>query len=83
MSAIRAELIEYINHLPDYKLVALKPMFEMISTDEVAIIEKINFDDLEPDEKEAIIQGRKEFERGETVSFEDIDWDNLENMDLD
>ena len=34
-------------------------------------IEVVDFDDLEEDEKAAIIQGRKEEENGETVDFED------------
>lgn len=83
MSAIRAELLNYINQLPDYKLVALKPMFEMISTDEVTIIEKINFEDLEDDEKQAVLQGREDFKNGKTFRHEDIDWDNLDNLNLD
>jgi len=34
-------------------------------------IEKVSFDDLTEDEKKAIIQGRKEYENGECVDFED------------
>lgn len=83
MSAIKTELIDYINKLPDYKLIALKPMFQMISTDELAIIEKIRFDDLEEDERQAILQSRKEFENGEYYSHDEIDWDNLDKMNLD
>ncbi len=83
MSALQAELINYISKLPDYKLMALKPMFEMISTDEVTIIEKLNFDELEEDEKQAILQGREDINRGKTYTFDEIDWDNLDKMDLD
>jgi len=82
MSTIKAELINYINNLPDYKLFALKPMFEMILTDEVAIIEKVNFEELDEEEKQAILQGRKDFEKGDTFSHDEIDWENLEKMDL-
>jgi len=80
MSVIRAELIDYINKLPDYKLFALKPMLEMISTDEVTIIEKISFDELDEDEKQAILQGRVDFESGKVFAHDEIDWDNLDKI---
>ena len=83
MSTIKAELIDYISNLPDYKLVALKPMLELISTDEVTIIEKINFDELEEDEKQAIVQGKADYKKGNTFAHDTIDWDNLDKMDLD
>lgn len=57
-------------------------MVEMISTDEVTIIEKVNFDDLEEDEKEAVIQGRKDFKNGDTFKHDEIDWDDLDKLDL-
>ena len=75
MSAIKQELISYINNLPDYKLYAFKPMFELVSLDEVIEIEKVDFDDLDDDDKLAVLQAREEYLRGETVAHEDIDWD--------
>ena len=45
-------------------------------------LEKINFDDLEEDEKQAILQGREDYKNGDTYSSNEIDWDNLDKMDL-
>jgi len=61
MSAIREKLIDYINMIPEYKLTPLEPLLEFLS-DEM-YIEKVGFDDLDEDEKEAVIQGRAEYAR--------------------
>jgi hypothetical protein len=74
MSVIKERIINYIKELPDYKLIPLQPLLEML-IDDISYIEKVDFEDLDEDEKLAIVKGREEFNRGETVSLEDIDWD--------
>ena len=44
---------------------------------------EMSFDDLEEDEKEAIMEAKSEDARGETFAHEEIDWDNIESMNLD
>jgi len=70
MSALKEELISYINDIPDNKLQAIKPLLYLLPSDSMTI-EKVSFDDLTEDEKEAVIQGRKEYENGECTDFED------------
>ncbi len=43
----------------------------------------IEEDEATPDEIEAIAAGRKEFREGKFFRDEDIDWDNLDKLDLD
>ena len=57
-------------------------MLEMLSTDKVTIIEKINFEDLDEDEKQAILLGNDQIKNGEYFTHDEIDWDNLDSMDL-
>ena len=82
MSALKDELTGLINSIPDEKLAAIKPLLAMIYEDTV-IIEPIFFDDLEEDEKEAITKAKSEDAHGETFAHEEIDWDNIESMNLD
>ena len=81
VSAVKLQLINYINELPEYKLISLEPLLKMLVTDTFHI-ENIQFNDLEEDEKEAVIKSLEEFENGETYDADDIDWDNLENLVL-
>ncbi len=73
MSALKNELINYINIISDEKLIAIKPLLYMLSNDTL-IIEKLSFDDLSDTEKASIIQSEYEYSNGETVSHNDIDW---------
>lgn len=74
MTALKQNLIDYIKDIPDEKLIAIKPLLYMLYHDTV-VIEKVNFDDLTPDEKKAIEEAEKEMAAGEYVRHEDIDWD--------
>ena len=73
MSALRDELVGYLNAIPDDKLVVLKPLLHMLSN-ELYDIERVHFSDLSSEERKAIEQAEHEYEIGETVSHEDIDW---------
>ena len=46
-------------------------------------IEKVTFEELDEEEKHAIIQGREDFKNGDTFSDDEIDWDNLDKMNLE
>ena len=74
MTVLKRELIEYINDIPDEKLIAIKPLLHMLMEDTM-LIEEVDYDDLTEDEKESVIQAELEYARGETIKHEDINWD--------
>lgn len=74
MTGLRAELIDYINDIPDEKLLAIKPLLSMLSKDTLSI-EKVSFEDLTDYERASVIQAEKDFINGETVSHNAINWD--------
>ena len=53
------------------------------SLDVAESLEKVRFDKLDEDEKQAILQGREDYKNGNTYSLNEIDWDNLDKMDLE
>ena len=67
MSELRAEVLEYIDNLSDYKLAALKPILTLL-VDEPLVIET----DLTDEEKEIIRQGREEYKKGGYVSLKSL-----------
>jgi hypothetical protein len=71
MTALRKQMHEYIDNIPESKLLILKPLFHLVS-EEVVYVEPISFGDLEEDEKAAVIQGRKDYEEGLYTDFEDV-----------
>ena len=64
MSAIRQEIHDYIDDIPDSKLEALKPLLALL-LDDMAIIET----DLTEEEKNIIREGREEYKKGGFVSL--------------
>ena len=42
---------------------------------EFSKIEVVELKDLSEEDREDILQAREEYARGETIAFEDIDWD--------
>ena len=72
MSALRAEVIEYVNLIPEEKLPAIKPLLFMLSSEQDAILEKLSDDDLTDEEREAFERADAEFARGETIDLEDV-----------
>jgi len=71
MSAIRTQLINYINEIPDYKLESIKPLLKMLHDDTV-FIEKISFNDLSVEDKEDVLQAREDLIKGHAVSLSSI-----------
>ena len=59
MSELRAEVLEYIDLLPDSKLEALRPILRLLTND-APIVET----DLTDEEKEIIRAGREEYKAG-------------------
>lgn len=82
MSALKTQLKDIIDGLPDEKLAAIKPLLNMIY-DDTAVIEKVDFDNLNEDEKAAVIESRRQIANGEFYRADEIDWDNLDKLDLD
>ena len=74
MSALKTELMNYIDTIPDEKLMAIKPLLFMLSNDSF-VLETISFDDLTDDEKISVMQAEQDFINGETVNHNDINWD--------
>jgi len=70
MSLLKEELTDKINGISDNRLLALKPLIDMLYMDALSI-ENVDFDDLDDGEKEAVIKGRKEYKNGECTDFED------------
>ena len=70
MSAMRETAIDYINALPDDTLAILLPLLKKMSS-EIVYLERISFDELTFEEQQSVIQGRKEFENGECIDFDD------------
>ncbi len=67
MTTIRQEVLNYIDNIPDSKLEALKPILVVLVNDTLTIET-----DLTEEEKEIIANGRKEYQSGTFVNFNDI-----------
>jgi len=74
MTALKQNLIDCIKDIPDEKLTAIQPLLLMLYNDTVTI-EKLSYEDLSEGDLESIAVAREEYNRGETVSLEDINWD--------
>ena len=67
MSAIRQEILEYINELPDIKLEAIKPILAILVDNNITVET-----DLTDEEKDVIKRGRKEYEKENFVSLDSL-----------
>jgi len=67
MSAIRQEILDYIDDIPDSKLEALKPILSLL-VDDTLIIET----NLTDEEKTIIKAGREEYKSGGFVPLSSI-----------
>ena len=65
MSELRAEVLEYIDLLPDSKLEALRPILRLLTND-APIVET----DLTDEEKEIIRAGREEYKAGGSIPLD-------------
>ena len=72
MTALREELIKYVELIPEEKLLALKPLLFMLSDESTTVLEKLTDDDLSDEEREAFNKAELEFEHGETMDFEEF-----------
>lgn len=73
-TALKQEIIGYVNSIPDDLLLAVRPLLEKLSHDLISI-EAVDFDDLTESEKQASLKAVKEYHNRETVSHDEIDWD--------
>jgi len=67
MTAIRQEILGYINEIPDNKLLALKPILAVLVDDSI-VVET----DLTDTEKQIILTGREEYKNGGFIPLTDI-----------
>lgn len=67
MSAIREEVLSYIDSIPDNKLLALRPLLSVLVNDTI-ILET----DLTDEEKDIVVQGREEYKHGDFIALENI-----------
>lgn len=67
MTAIRQEVLNCIDELPDNKLEALRPILMLLVNETISIDT-----DLTDDEKQIIRKGREEYKNGGFVSLNDI-----------
>ena len=68
MTTIRKQVMDYINHIPDAKLEALRPLLMMLSDDDDFAVQT----DLTDEEKNIIQQGREEYKEGNFISLDSI-----------
>ena len=68
--SVKEIAVSYINDLPEDTVTALLPLLKKL-TDSFVYFENITFEELTDDEKEAVIQGRKDYDDGNYVDFED------------
>ena len=67
MSAIRDEILDYINDMPDSQLEALKPILVLLVSDTLVVETNLT-----EEEKSIILKGREEYKRGDFVSLDDL-----------
>ena len=72
-TALKQEIISYVNDIPDDFLLAIKPLLAKLSND-VMHIEALDFDDLTKTEKQASVKAVAEYQDGTTVNHDDINW---------
>ena len=71
MTALRAEVLGYVNQISEEKLSALKPLLFMLSSEQETILERLTDSDLTDEEMEAFAKADMEFECGELCDFEE------------
>ncbi len=67
MSAIRQEVLNCIDNIPDSKLEALKPILTILVNDTINIET-----DLTDDEKKIVAEGREEYKQGNFINLNSI-----------
>lgn len=67
MSAIRQEVLNCIDNIPDSKLEALKPILTILVNDTINIET-----DLTDDEKKIIAEGREDYKQGNFINLNSI-----------
>lgn len=67
MSAIRKEIQDYIDNIPDSKLEALKPLLSVLVNDTITVET-----DLTDEEKAVIARGRDEYKQGGFIPLDTI-----------
>jgi hypothetical protein len=68
--SVKEMALNYINELPEDTIAALLPLLRKLINNSV-YLENVSFDDLTDDEKEAVINGRKDYENGNYIDFEE------------
>ena len=70
-----AQQINFIvKQLPETEQRLVFELVKRICTDDIAIIEEVDYDELTDEDIADIEEARAEYERGETIKHEDIDW---------
>ena len=70
MPTVKETAVSYINDLSEDNIMVLLPLLKKL-TDNSVYLESVSFDELADDEKEAVIKGRKEYDDGDYIDFED------------
>ena len=70
MSYLKETAVNYINDLSEDTIKVLLPLLKKL-TDNSIYLENISFDELTEDEQEAVIKGRKDYDDGNYIDFED------------
>ena len=72
-TALKQEIMSYVNDIPDDVLLAIKPLLAKLS-DDVMNVEALDFDDLTKPEKQASLKAVAEYREGKTVNHDDVNW---------
>jgi len=62
--------VKYINSLPEDTIAVLLPLLRKL-TENFVYLENISFEELTDDEKEAVAKGRRDYDNGDYIDFED------------
>ena len=73
MSETARKISEMAEYLPEIEQRLVLQLIERLIPDDMAT----------PDDIAAIEDARREYERGETIPIDSIDWDNLDKLSLD
>ena len=70
MSTIKQTAVNYINDLSEDTITALLPLLKKLINNSI-YLENVSFDELADDEKESVLKGRKDYDNGDYIDFDD------------
>lgn len=72
MTALQEKLVSYIGVIADDKLANIEPLIKMMAKEFAYELEEVDFNDLTDEEKQAVIEGREDYQRGNFIPLDKI-----------